>query len=330
MFVSVIVPTFNRGDLIRDTIRTIVNQSVAPAEVYILDDGSTDNTAAACASFAKEKLSSRTKVVYLHQENAGKSVALNKGLALASGELIAFDDSDDLWHPRKLELQLDALKRFPTAKACFTDARFVNNPALRQTAFERAGFQPADRVGLIEDAVPVVLNRYAAIFMQSILLGREVMNRVGPFDPALRVGQDTDFIFRLALEGPLCYVNEPLVEIDRTEVRAQGLTTHSGQKSLVRLKARETMYQKWRTLPAVQERYQRTVARAASGNYVALSDWQIENGSLDEARRALRRALRVRPSFRLFLRLALLTVAPGFLKKRLNFESGQPTCRPAA
>jgi len=97
--VSVIIPTYNRADRVTRAIDSALAQTVPPMEVIVIDDGSTDNTQEVLAAYGD-----RIHVVY--QANAGVSAARNTGLELATGELIALLDSDDIWLPHKLELQL--------------------------------------------------------------------------------------------------------------------------------------------------------------------------------------------------------------------------------
>src|SRR5260370_35300064 len=89
---------------------------------------------------------------YVWQEQQGKSAALNHGVRIAVGEWIAFLDSDDLWLPNKLELQLRALRQFDYCDACFTDAHYTNNPQLDVTAFGRAGRRRQRKEGFISAA----------------------------------------------------------------------------------------------------------------------------------------------------------------------------------
>src|SRR4051812_15354057 len=101
--VSVVIPTYNRAELLKVTIQSILGQTVRPLEIIIVDDGSTDDTANVCASFGPV-------VRYMGQRNGGVSAARNAGIRAAQGDWIAFCDSDDLWVYNKLELQLAAIE----------------------------------------------------------------------------------------------------------------------------------------------------------------------------------------------------------------------------
>src|SRR3990170_4898248 len=99
--VSVAIAAYNRAELLRPTIQSILAQTAPAFEIIVVDDGSTDHTSEVCAGFPA--------VRYIYQENKGVSAARNTGLRVATGEWIAFCDSDDLWTPDKLEIQLAAM-----------------------------------------------------------------------------------------------------------------------------------------------------------------------------------------------------------------------------
>src|SRR3989442_15842469 len=104
--VSVVIPTYNRGDMIRDAIDSVLGQTVVPSQIVVIDDGSSDDTEARLKSYG-------ARVLYRRQANAGPSAARNHGVRLATERFVAFIDADDVWHPRKLELQLLHMRRDP-------------------------------------------------------------------------------------------------------------------------------------------------------------------------------------------------------------------------
>src|SRR5208337_4579078 len=104
--VSVVIPTYNRGELLIETIESILAQTAKPGEVIVVDDGSTDDTQERLARYAD-------RVRYVRQPNQGVAAARNHGVREARGKWIAFIDSDDVWHPRKLECQLRVLADHP-------------------------------------------------------------------------------------------------------------------------------------------------------------------------------------------------------------------------
>ena len=110
--VSCIVPAYNAERWLGDALESILAQTYQPLEILVVDDGSTDGTPDVVASFGE-------RIVGLRQPNAGPASALNRGLGASRGELVAFLDADDLWPPRKLELQAARLSAAPELAACY-------------------------------------------------------------------------------------------------------------------------------------------------------------------------------------------------------------------
>src|SRR5690349_14194018 len=104
--VSIIVPTFNRAYCLGRTVRSALAQTHAGIEVIVVDDGSTDGT----RELVRELMAADGRVRYAFQSNRGVSAARNRGLKLAAGAFVAFLDSDDVWKPWKLELQLACMR----------------------------------------------------------------------------------------------------------------------------------------------------------------------------------------------------------------------------
>ena len=131
--VTVVIPCFNAAPFLRATLESALNQSHAPCEVLVIDDGSTDQSAAIAASYGPP-------VRVISQANQGESVARNRGIEEARGSWIAFLDSDDLWMPEKLERQLTAAQ--PGVACIHTNFRpFV--PTITSATFRRSPPQNA-------------------------------------------------------------------------------------------------------------------------------------------------------------------------------------------
>lgn len=117
--VSVIIPTYNRGYFISKTIDSVLAQTYRPVEIIVVDDGSSDDT-----SVVVDKYGSQLR--YIYQENAGLASARNTGLAAARGEYIAFQDSDDIWLPWKLQAQVALMRNVPDLALVWTDMTAVD------------------------------------------------------------------------------------------------------------------------------------------------------------------------------------------------------------
>jgi glycosyltransferase involved in cell wall biosynthesis len=120
MCVSIILPTYNRAQLICEAIDSILNQTYQDFQIIVVDDGSTDNTAEVLKSYIP-------KIRYIQQENKGPGDARNRGIEDAKGKYIAFLDSDDIWMDFKLEIQVDILERLTDVGFLFSDFRILKS-----------------------------------------------------------------------------------------------------------------------------------------------------------------------------------------------------------
>src|SRR6185295_4577577 len=116
--VSVVIPTYNRADFLVSTVTSVLDQTLKPAEVIVVDDGSTDETERVVRSFPPP-------VKYVRIENSGVCRARNVGTELATAPWVAYCDSDDLWHPHKLAAQASLLEAAPDVEHGFTNFSVV-------------------------------------------------------------------------------------------------------------------------------------------------------------------------------------------------------------
>lgn len=187
--VSAIIPAHNGVKYLAEAIHSIVRQDYHPIEIIVVDDGSTDGTAAVAQGFPQ--------VIYVRQPNRGPGAARNRGIAEAKGEFLAFLDQDDLWQPGKTRAQVRYLLDHPKSHYVVTDhSRFlqagVDRPSwLRQDNLERdlGGYEPG-----------------------SLMARRSVFELAGLFDESLFAGSDVDWFFR-AKDARLAMgrIEEPLL-----------------------------------------------------------------------------------------------------------------------
>jgi glycosyltransferase involved in cell wall biosynthesis len=233
-------------------IDSVLSQTIPVEEIIVVDDGSTDGTAEAISTLYG------SSVRVFRQENAGVSAARNRGIREATGEWIAFLDSDDLWLPTKIESQIESLASFGAeAGFCFTDCTFYGNPDMRLSAFEAVGFANLRMVGLLEDPAKVILASLEPFYTPSILVRRSLLAEVGSFDETLFIREDTDLFFRLSFKTKFCYVGEPLVQADRTPSRSLGLcdsyaTLHAAGDDRV-FDGWVRLYRKWLAMPEIDD-----------------------------------------------------------------------------
>ncbi|MBS0208956.1 MAG: glycosyltransferase family 2 protein [Planctomycetes bacterium] len=233
--VSVVIPTYNRADLLGRAIQSVLDQTHTEVEALVVDDGSTDHTREVVARFTDPR------VRYFHQANAGVSAARNTGLLAARGEFIALLDSDDAWLPWKLRAQVAFLRRFPEAGNVWTEMSAIDEtgtivaPRYLRTYYNAYTFVTTDEVfakqnvGAVGRDFPEVPAEYAderyyvgnifrymilgnLIHTSTVLMRRERLRQVGGFDVTLPVtGEDYDFHLRTTSFGPVGYMNVPSI-----------------------------------------------------------------------------------------------------------------------
>lgn len=200
--VSIIMPTYNRAGLILETIESIRNQTFPNWELIIVDDGSEDNT---------EEIIVQLKDERIQFHKAGRTGIggriKNTGLGMATGELIAFIDSDDLWAATKLEKQVDALKQYPEAGFCLTGGYNFREPGKAETYF----FKKTE--GLKYDNIFLsFFESGLAVFTQALMLRRQCLAVSGYFqDTRSFVDGDFDFMLKLAQHFKAVIIYEPLL-----------------------------------------------------------------------------------------------------------------------
>ncbi len=202
--VSIIIPTYNRAELVCQTIDNVFLQTYSKFELIVVDDGSTDETPSRLHQYGD-------RIRVFTQANAGPAVARNRGIELARGEIIAFQDSDDLWKPVKLERQVALLEHFgPSVPCCLCNVvmRRVNGKDF--TSFDHSLLRPRHEAGLWLNVSDVLATRFV-LFNQAVAIRRKALEKVGGFDVHLKYLEDYDLPLRLALEGPWAFIREPLV-----------------------------------------------------------------------------------------------------------------------
>lgn len=287
--ISVIIPAYNRAETIGPVIESVIRQSFPVSEIIVVDDGSNDGTCDAVRkTFAKHR-DWPGRLVLMEKANGGKSSALNLALPAATSDWIAFNDSDDLWLPEKLERQFQTLSRFPQCKVCFTDTLFGYHGTT--TTLALAGIKPHDAAGVMENLPLLLARRASGIMMQTLVVHADIMRAFGRFDTRLTVSQDTDLLFRLSLLAQFCYVNEPLVLLDREEARCDKLTRRHPTSHPARLEEDAMMHAKWKSLaPTGDAELARALKRRHLSMLSALSNSHLVAGNRIKAESCMKMA----------------------------------------
>lgn len=270
MLVSVIIPTYNRGALVREAVASVrAQRGMDDYEVIVVDDGSTDATATALHCEFGDTIR------VLRTENRGVAAARNCGVAASSGTLIAFLDSDDLWLPDKLAAQVAFLASRPQAEICQSDEIWVRN-GVRVNACAHHRKPSGD--------IFAASLRLCLVSPSAVMLRRNLFERVGGFDESLPACEDYDLWLRIGRDTAVWLIERPLVikrggHADQLSRRFWGMDRFR-VAALARLLAAGTL--------ALPQR--RAAAAVLAEKCFILAAGAVKRGRLDEAERYRRLA----------------------------------------
>lgn len=184
--VSIVTPAYNAAAFLSETIRSAQQQSYRQWEMLVVDDGSTDETAAVVQQYAAKD----SRIRLISQANRGVSAARNNGVSEANGELIAFLDADDRWLPEKLAIHVEFMRSHPQASASFAKAELIRYDG---TTTHRHTNNFAQCV-----AVQDILYNNPTITTSNIVIYKSVFQTLGGFDESMGHDEDIELLFRLA------------------------------------------------------------------------------------------------------------------------------------
>lgn len=271
--VSVVIVTYNKGPTIGPAIESVLRQTYRDLEILVVDDGSLDDTARRVREFGD-------RVRYLPKENGGTGSARNLGIAQSRGLFIALLDGDDLWLPRKLEIQMAAFEREPGVVAVHCSAYCVDS---QLRVLEARLCDPRN-----DTLLDFLLFRNLPAFSSAVVIRRSVIQELGGFGTDLVILSDWDMACRLARVGTLRSVPDTLVlyrHYPGNQSRDVGIHIDSGVKSLTRFFAHPSLDQSVRS----QERV--VWARF----YAMLAGGYFRNGQWGPCLRWVWRAIRTSP-----------------------------------
>lgn len=199
--VSVILPTFQRAHIISEAIESVRKQTYTSWELIIVDDGSTDNTAEIVKSYTEKD----SRIIYFKQKNKGVAAARNAALEKATGNYVAFIDSDDLWVTDKLERQIKLINKSLDCVLISGDVSYPDGG----TFFSR-------------HPLPAHIN-FKNLFIRNfiatstVMLRREILNKIGFFNETIKSCEDYDLWLRIASDSTIdvipevfaCYRTQP-------------------------------------------------------------------------------------------------------------------------
>jgi len=190
--VSIIITTYNRKSYLRGAALSVLSQDYPEKEVIVVDDGSTDGSAAEAEGLP---------LTYIHKENGGISSARNAGLAAARGDYIAFLDVDDLWLKGKLSTQMKSMEA-EGYKISYTDEIWIRNGKRVNQKLRHKKYTG----WIFEQCLPLCI-----ISPSSVVIKREVFDSVGLFDERLPACEDYDLWLRVTCRYPVLFVEKPLI-----------------------------------------------------------------------------------------------------------------------
>lgn len=192
--ISVIIPTYNRLELLRETVQSVRNQTFHDFELIVVNDGSSDGTA--------QWLESQEWLRHVNQKNSGIATSRNRGAAMAKGQWLAFLDHDDIWAPDKLEIQADFVRQNPGVG--LVAARHVRLGTRHSTSRRREWIKG-----------DLLVKAYSESFIHtsSVMIRRDVFDKIGGFPTHYRFADEFDVWLKIAAAYPIAYADDTLVFI---------------------------------------------------------------------------------------------------------------------
>lgn len=194
MKVSVIIPTFNREKRLKEALDSVLNQTIKPFEIIVVDDGSTDNT----KNLIKRNYPDFN---YIYQENKGVSAARNLGIKNAKGDLLAFLDSDDSWKPEKLEKHIEFIMKNPKYRVSQTDEIWIRNGKF---------VNPMKKHKKVGGDIFIPSLNLCLISPSAVIIEKSAFEYYGLFDENLKACEDYDLWLRVSAFEEIGLLEEKL------------------------------------------------------------------------------------------------------------------------
>lgn len=308
--VSVILPTYNAGEYLQAALESVIAQTYPNWELIIVDDGSTDGSTERAQSIIRDP-----RIMWLHQNNAGKSIAMNVALARASGTFYAIQDADDISHPRRLELLVHALLTNPDVAAVYSGHDII---------FRGRHLAPTSRAKSPRECKRDI-DRMAMPAHDPTGMYRLSMVRDIPYEPSLRVGQGYDYILRVGERFPMLVIAECLYSY-RIHERSNTRRTPQRREDLVlevlkrACQRRGKSFEEWRASQP-RRRFTSPVSRLdnnlASHFIQSVHDQRQRNNRIGAIRTGLQCA-QLRPTDPHYLKALAYALMPDWLRTRIS------------
>lgn len=252
--ISVIIPTYNRKEVLPRAIHSVLAQKDVSFELIIVDDGSTEKQNTGYRMTDDEKpadiLHPSSFIRYFHQENRGPAAARNLGIRHAKGEWIAFLDSDDEWKPGKLKAQLEFFSKNPDYLICQTEEMWIRNGKRVNSMKKHKKYGG----WIFEKCLPLCI-----VSPSAVMLHRKLFEEVGLFDESLPACEDYDLWLRIAARYPIGLIEKPYI------IKYGG---HADQRS--------------RQFPAMDRFRIQSLAKILASGILSLKQAQLARTTLEE------------------------------------------------
>jgi glycosyltransferase involved in cell wall biosynthesis len=278
--VSVIVAAYNASRTIGETIESVLAQTFSDLELIIVDDGSTDETKNIVSEYQRKD----ERIIYVWQKNARTSAARNKGLEISKGKYISIIDADDLWEENKLSKQISTIDSAEDMIVLTGIRRFQVIDGER--VWNEVTMPPCTDNGRYGVSGILLLNSFQMVFMNTALMGKELLERLGGWNVNLWTAEDWELWLRATRRSQFKIIEEPLVYY-----RKHSESISRSQDTLLVLDAHENLIREQVKYGGVTEKELR---KALIDRQVEMCGFFIYQGNLSIAVRVLSRSLRMK------------------------------------
>ncbi|MGN0236550.1 MAG: glycosyltransferase family 2 protein [Lepagella sp.] len=300
--ISVVIPLYNKEALIGRTLESVLAQSYQDFEVVVVNDGSSDGSAAVVESFADPRIR------LIRQENAGVSAARNRGIAEARGEFIALLDGDDIWRPDYLATVANLIERYPQCGVFATGYEFVDEfNRISPLIIRNLSFN--DRDGVLDNYFHVASTSHPPLWTSIVTARKSAFEAVGGFPVGVTSGEDLLTWARLACRYQIAY---------STRVEAQYFTPTTGITGKVPADLRTTKDAVGLALNSLSKEYRdKGVDEYVSFWYKMRAVINLGHLYRSSAFRCAAKALRYKPTNLKALSLLILSISPKLIINKI-------------
>jgi glycosyltransferase involved in cell wall biosynthesis len=273
--ISVVIPTYNRAKVIPLALESVFAQSLPPAEIIVVDDGSKDETREVLAGYGD-------RIRAISQPNGGLSAARNTGIRAAESEWIAFLDDDDLYVPERLEIAVETIRRHPGVRVHATNTALVKEDGSEFDMFGLRGRNAGEHM-LLERPLEWILR--GCFFAQTLVVRKDLLIEVGLFRKTFY--EDMDLFVRLAAKGPWTVDVRKSLRLLRIAEEDLNLSSYWRSKPVENYEALTRIHREALETPGLNEVEREVVKSGLATNLFELGRSLTEQGERVRGRKCL-------------------------------------------